>query len=425
MSTEHPEEHHDDEVDSGDRIELVSDGENILVVGSDRGVVERALDAYGLVKHASVVSLERLSPMIQVGASIAQEATKAAGEFGMWLKVTPESAKAIQDAGLIDTGVKGVKYAMVGVQGKVQSWVSVETGVGAALTNPAVLAGAAGVLAQAARQQETAQLKALLESVDGKLDEALRNQRDELLGDLEGIEDELREAFTIRDREGRADEIAWSKVQGESSAIKKTLRKALRRLDGLAEDLESQKKLKDISVSIPAVQGEAESWLSVVARCLQLQDQMAVLELDRILEIDPDNVNNRRLSLAEFRDTHRAQVLETASELVARMDAAATRADRQGLLHKDKAPAAVQAIDGTKKSIAELVKSIGVELALDAIRSTDWKEALKSKEHLKAAGKEAGITALKGLGAAAVTVVAGVVSKDKVGDLLGGKGSSA
>lgn len=190
------------------------------------------------------------------------------------------------------------------------------------------------------------------------------------------------------------------------------------------EEIPKEKKLKDISVRIPAAQGEAECWLSVVARCLQLQDQMAVLELDRVLEIDPGNVNNRRLSLEEFRDTHRAQVLATASELVARMDAAATRADRQGLLHKDKAPAVVQAIDGTKKSIAELVKSIGVELALDAIRSTDWKEALKSKEHLKAAGKEAGITALKGLGAVAVNVVAVVVSKDKVGDLLSGKGSS-
>ena len=203
MSTERPEGDHGTEVEHGDQIEVASDGENILVIGPNRGVVERALDMYGLVKHASEVGLERLSPLIQSSASIAQEATKAAGEFGMWLKVTPESAKAIQDAGLIDTGVKGVKYAMVGVPGKVQSWVSVKTGAGATLTNPAVLGGAAGILAQAVRQQEVAQLKALLESIDNKLDTVLRNQRDELLGDLEGIEDALQEAFTVRDCEGR------------------------------------------------------------------------------------------------------------------------------------------------------------------------------------------------------------------------------
>lgn len=412
-----------EEPEQSDEVELVFDGVNILAVGASKGAVERVLEARGLLKYAKSLNLAKLSPMIQTGGAIAEQATKVAGEFGMWLKVTPESARAIQDAGLIDTGVKGVKYAVVGAPGKIQSWVSVETGAGAMMTNPALLAGAAGLLSQAARQQEAAQLKALLESIDGKLDKVLRAQRDVLLGNLEGIEDELREAFAIRENEGRVDEITWSKVQGESAAIKKTLRTALRNLHGLAEDLEKQQQLGDISSSVAKVHGEAQSWLSVVATCFRLQDQMAVLELDRVLELEPGNVNKRRLSLEGFRENYQEQVLATASELMKRMDAAAARADRQGIIHYSKAPAAVEAIDETKQTIAELVKSLGVELALEVFQGIDWKEALKSKEHLKAAGKEAGVAAVKVVGAAAVVVVTALAAKNNDGKTLGGGNS--
>ena len=152
---------------------------------------------------------------------------------------------------------------------------------------------------------------------------------------------------------------------------------------------------------------------------------MAVLELDRVLELSPGNVNNRRLSLERFKDEYRDGVLRSSSELLTRMDAAAFRADQHGLVHWKATPATVRAIDETKTSIVELVETMGVNLALDAIQGTDWKEALKSKEHLKAAGKEIGKAAAAGLGTAAALTVAIIASKDKMEDLFGDSDSSA
>ena len=42
-------------------------------------------------------------------------------------------------------------------------------------------------------------------------------------------------------------------------------------------------------------ESKAQDWLAVLARCFQLQDAIAVLELDRVLDVAPDDLDGHRL----------------------------------------------------------------------------------------------------------------------------------
>ena len=44
-------------------------------------------------------------------------------------------------------------------------------------------------------------------------------------------------------------------------------------------------------------ESKVQSWLVVLARCFQLQDAIAVLELDRVLDAAPEDLDGHRLGL--------------------------------------------------------------------------------------------------------------------------------
>lgn len=92
------------------------------------------------------------------------------------------------------TKIKGVSHAMLGNPGSISKWIQIEDGPASLLANPAVLSGAAGIMAQLARQHEAKEFKQLLLSIDSKLDDVLRKQRDAVLAKMYGVSDAIAEA---------------------------------------------------------------------------------------------------------------------------------------------------------------------------------------------------------------------------------------
>ena len=159
----------------GDEIELVSDGDGLVVVG-DQSAVERFLGQTGLLTDATRFSLARLSSVIRTGADLAETASEIAERSGFYLKLTPESVERIREAGgLMPTDTEGISHIMLGVPGKIGGWLQAETGPGALVTNPAVLSGLGGLMTQLAQQAEANDLKALLVRMDEKLDDVRRD----------------------------------------------------------------------------------------------------------------------------------------------------------------------------------------------------------------------------------------------------------
>jgi hypothetical protein len=96
---------------------------------------------------------------------------------------------------------------------------------------------------------------------------------------------------------GGVNEVTWSKVQDTSGTIADTQAYAPLQLDALSEKLEGKTKVGDLAKAAKAAEAKARDWLAVLARCFQLKDAIAVLELDRVLETAPEDLDGHRIGL--------------------------------------------------------------------------------------------------------------------------------
>src|SRR5690606_38636754 len=125
-----------------------------------------------------------------------------------------------------------------GSKGQIRGFVEFAAGPGAGLANPAFLAGAAGIMAQLAMQQAMSEITDYLATIDAKVDDVLRAQKDAALARMIGTALVIEEALTVREHGGKVNEVTWSKVQGAPAAIAETQAYALRQPDALVEKTE-------------------------------------------------------------------------------------------------------------------------------------------------------------------------------------------
>jgi hypothetical protein len=393
------------------RIELVSDGDGVVVAG-DRAAVERFLARAGLTSEATEVSLTKLSTVARAGGELAKTASEIVEQSALYLKLTPESAKRLKDAGgLMKTKTKGISHAMLGEPGKKSlKWLQVEDGPASLLSNPAVLSGVGGLMTQLAQQAEAHELKALLVRMDEKLDDLRRGQRDAMLAKMDGAAAAIEEAMTIHRRGGDPDTL-WDKVSGESSAILEVQNNAMRALEALAEKLEGKSKSRELKAATKDIEFEVALQLSVLARCFELQDEFGVLELDHVLATNPERLEGHRLGVADARERRRAAVLARTQTLMERMDAAGNNVNANILLHLPAARSVVDSLNATGAIVDDFHLPFGIDANRVALRQMPWREAVRDPQQLKKAGGEVAKGAAL-VGGAAATIVVGVTARN-------------
>ncbi|QLQ36245.1 hypothetical protein [Micromonospora robiginosa] len=355
-----------------DEIQLISDGDGLAVIG-DSAAVERFLVSEGL--PSKDLGLRRLGPALHAGAAVVQAGSDIAAHSGRWMKLTKESAQLVQKHGLTPTKTPGVSHAMVGKPGSIKSWLQFDKASVAG--NPAMLAGAAGIMAQLAMQQSMKEITDYLAVIDEKVDDVLRAQKDAVLARMIGVGLVIEESMTVRDAEGRVDEVTWSKVQGAPAAIAETQAYALRQLDALAEKLESKASIGDLAKAAREAESKGREWLAVLARCFQLQDAVAVLELDRVLDACPEELDGHRLGLKTARQNRLDLMSRCTARLLDRMDAAAARANTKVLLNPMDSPAVVQSSNQVSIAIVDFHGLLGIEGDRQSSEARRWADAAK------------------------------------------------
>ena len=262
-------------------------------------------------------------------------------------------------------------------------------GAGSMLTNPAVLAGAAGLMAQVAMQQTMDEITDYLAAIDAKVDDVLRAQRDAVVADMIGVDFVIEEAMTIREEVGLVPEVTWSKVQATSATIARTQAYALLQLDALAEKFERKPAVPDLAKTSKEAEAKAQEWLAVLARCFQLQDAIAVLELDRVLDASPDELDRHRIGLRTARQNRRQLIARSTGRLMTRMDVAAGTANAKVLLHPTASKAVVSATNHVAGSVVEFQGHLGIESGRQALDAKRWTEAAtEAKDKVFATGVE-------------------------------------
>lgn len=378
-----------------DEIQLISDGDGLAVIG-DSAVVDRFLAAEGL--SSKDLGLPRLSRILSVGGGVSSVGSEAAANSGRWVKLTKESAKLVRKHGLRESKGGYSTGVLKGKNGQVKGFVEFVKAPGTLLTNPAMLAGAAGIIAQLAMQQTMDEITDYLATIDKKVDDVLRAQKDAVLADMIGVDLVIEEAMIIRDQVGRVSEVTWSKAQATTLTIARTQAYALRQLDAVAEKLEREKRFGELADATKEAQSTVQDWLAVLARCYQLQEAIAVLELDRVLDSSPDELDRYRLALRAARLNRVERISGTTERLMIRMDAAAGAANARVLMHPTASRDVVRSTNEVATAVVDFHGRLGIEQARESMEARRWLDAATEARHKALESGADGLDAARNLG---------------------------
>lgn len=371
-----------------DEIELLHDGEGLAVLG-DTVAVRRFLDDKDLWKTSQEFPRVGLGSTLSVASGVADAASTVMAQSSRYVRLTEESARDIRTIGLVPTDSKGVSYAMVGQPGSIAKWLKIETGAASWLTNPAVLSGAAGIMAQLARQQEMKELERLLESIYAKLDDVRRRQRDEVLAQMDGSTMAIEEAGALRESGGDM-ETAWRKVEHTKGIVFEVEANALRELQALSEKVSTKEHVRDLKKRVDEVAQETALWLAVLAKCFRLEDQHEVLELDHVASTSPSSLDTHRIGLEEARHRRRDRITAATGCLLEHLEHVGGVTRKKIILHGPTARAVVGSVNSACKDIAQFREPFGVEAAHTDLTVPGWVEALRDPEQWEAVREERG-----------------------------------
>jgi hypothetical protein len=397
-------------------LQLISDGDGLAVIG-DPTAVERFLVSEGLLSRSKDLGLHRLSTTLFRATEVADAGSMIAQGSGRWVQLTQQSAQLISQHGnsLMTNSQSGLSMGVVqGSGGKIQGIVQFAQGPGSLLANPAILAGAAGIMAQMAMQQAMNEIKDYLAVIDHKVDDVLRAQKDAAIADMIGVDFVIEEAMTVRGEVGRVSEVTWSKVQGTVMTIARTQAYVLRQLDALAVKLE-QDDMADLASTSKAAQPAVAEWLAVLARCFQLQDAIAILELDRVLDSTPAELDQHRLGLKTARQNRLHLIANSTERLLVRMDAAASKANKKVLLHPIASKTVVQSTNQVAVGVLDFNGRLGIEIGHDSVDARRWTEAAADTRDMVIDAGAEGLDTAKRIGAEQLIRVRSTTDKLSVG----------
>jgi hypothetical protein len=230
-------------------------------------------------------------------------------------------------------------------------------------------------MAQLAMQQAMDEITDYLATIDEKVDDVLRAQKDAVLADMIGAGLVIEEAMTIREQVDRVSEVTWSKVQATPVTIARTQAYALRQIDALAEKTERKAKIGDLAETAKEAVSKVQEWLAVLARCFQLQDAIAVLELDRVLDASPEELDQHRLGLKAARQDRLELIARSTERLMARMDEAAGMANEKVLFHPTASPAVVHSRNHIAIGVHDFHERLGIESGRQPSEAKRWVDA--------------------------------------------------
>ena len=393
-----------------DAIELICDGEGLAVLG-DPTAVKRFLDSEGLRTQSQELRLERLGPALETGSNIAELVSDIYANTGRYVRLTKESAEDVRRFGLMPTSVRGISHAMIGEPGSISKWIQVEDGPASLLMNPAVLSGVAGIMAQIARQQEVRALKEFLVSIDGKLDDLRRGQRDGILAKMDRAVSVIGEAMIIRERGGDR-ETAWRKVENEVGTLAEVQANALRKIEALADkvgDVDDGTGVGFLKKTTNEIESKVGVWLAVLAQCFRLENERAILELDHVLATNPRHWDGHRIGLSEALHEKRDEAVRRTTDLLERLDRAGAVARSNIILHAPAAHSVIDSVNTANGSLEKFHALLGGESHWKKLVSVRWKDAIRDPNQWRKAAKDVVPTVRTGM------LIAGVITLAIIG----------
>lgn len=373
-------------------LQLISDGDGVLIIGAPDDV-DGFLESEGLV--ATSISLSKLKNSLDNGVDLVQAASDLKERTARWVKRTADTVDALQRLGVLEKDASGLTQAFLTKSPTMMKWVEKVGGPNVLANNSAVLSGPAAVMAQVALEQLVAEITDYLAVIDRKLDSVRRAQTDQVLAKLDGVDLAVKEAAAVRESVGRVSEVTWSKLHGASSTILEVQGYAVRQLAGLADQLDAAGSVNDLADLAKDAESEVQKWLWVLGTCVRLYDSVAVIELDRVMELAPAEVEAHLLGLRAAR-SQRLTIFRTATEgLLGRIAKAVERANSKVLFNPLKSPAVIASGNRVGASIHDFRLVLSIESEHQSTEARRWVDAASEQLDSLREGTSSGLDAVR------------------------------
>lgn len=353
---------------------MTADQDTIAILESDDGFLLLGSDEL-LAAYDDSPDLNPRKLKQQTLAGVGKVLGASAGlqpPSGRWVKLTKESAAFADKAGATNPASGVIR----GDGGQILKHLKFEN---AALLTPAAPAALAAIATQAALEAALDEIGEYLATIDAKLDQLLKLRKVEVLGQLGGVTLAIDEAHILYTQIGSVSGVTWSKVQANSLALQTVQAEAVAQLDSLADSVKKQVGNTDRSAqALHNAQEDAPFWLGVLARSIALQDRQYVIELARVAENEPIQLESHRQGIKIARAERTRKISRSLDAITA-----SVRESRE-LSNLDRVanPFSAQRVDrgahSVQRSVGHFAEHIDLELnKVDQFDSTSWGAAAK------------------------------------------------
>lgn len=348
---------------SGTRNDNADDVQNVTIVQDEQGITflgdADAIDLWlkdeGFDSKAFKAKAVQTVSMASKGA---QKASDAMVESGRWVKLTKESAELVAKYGT--NGKKGNLFSGV-ARRKNGNIVKHLQFTKADHLNPAMLTGISGIMAQMALEQAVSEITDYLKDIDAKLDDLLRDQKDQTVSKLAGFSHMIDETMLIYQQVGSISETTWSKVSNCPQDIATIQAYAIAKIKDLTEKVEREQDPKQVRPLTQQIRQEIHQWLGMLASAVRMQDQVSCIELARVCQEEPERLEAHKKGVVLARNKRLEEIEQSLNALGEQLGAKANTVGGQVLLNPYSSPHAIANIESITGDLNTFASTLQLE----------------------------------------------------------------
>lgn len=343
-----------DSADDVQSVTIIQDEQSITFLG-DAGAIDLWLKDEGFNSKAFKAKAVQTVSMASKGA---QKASDAMVESGRWVKLTKESAELVAKYGT--NGKKGNLFSGV-ARRKNGNIVKHLQFTKADQLNPAMLTGISGVMAQMALEQAVSEITDYLKEIDAKLDDLLRDQKDQTVSKLAGISHMIDETMLIYQQVGSISETTWSKVSGCPQDIATIQAYAIAKIKGLTEKVEREQDPKQVRPLTQQIRQEIHQWLGMLASAVKMQDQVSCIELARVCQEEPEQLEAHKKGVVLARNKRLEEIEQSLNALGRQLETKVGIVGGKVLLNPYSSPHAIANIESITGDLNTFASTLQLE----------------------------------------------------------------
>ena len=174
--------------------------------------------------------------------------------------------------------------------------------------------------------------------------------------------------------------MTWSKVQANSLALQTMQAESVAQLRALAELVRERAVDTDKAAAVlQEVSGDVSFWLGVLARTMALQDRQYVLELARVADSEPEQLEQHRHGIQVARRSRTNRIVQSLDAINASVHSSSQLTNLKRVANPFSAQWVAERANGVNDAVADFARHADLSLAqVQKLDKTAWHRAARA-----------------------------------------------